>query len=69
MARLALRSNIEEVILDARWSKNANDPYSNGETDITLSDDAGASTDRASMEPVFYRGRERWTPLPPEFED
>jgi hypothetical protein len=47
------------VILAARWSKNANDPFSGGETGITLSDDKGQSTDRASMEVVFLRGLER----------
>jgi peptidoglycan/LPS O-acetylase OafA/YrhL len=59
VVKIALQPNIEEVILDARWAKNANDPYSVGPTMITLSDEKGWSTDRASMEVVFYRGLER----------
>ncbi|HEX2593119.1 MAG TPA: acyltransferase family protein [Rhizomicrobium sp.] len=57
--QVALKKTIGEVILDARWSKNANDPDTGGADVITLSDDAGASTDRSSMEAVFYRSLER----------
>ncbi|HEY1706876.1 MAG TPA: acyltransferase family protein [Rhizomicrobium sp.] len=57
--KVALRPDIDEVILDARWAKNANDPYSAGASNITLSDEEGWSTDRTTMEEVFYRGLER----------
>lgn len=57
--KVALRPNIEEVILDARWTKNADDPYTGGQSPITTSDGRGWSADRASMEAVFRRGLER----------
>lgn len=58
VVKVALRDTIDEVILDARWAKNANDPWG-GATAITLSDASGTSNDVASMEKVFYRGLER----------
>jgi peptidoglycan/LPS O-acetylase OafA/YrhL len=57
--RVALQPEITEVILDARWGKNADQPASAGSSEIVLSDAVGSSFDVASRDGVFYRGLER----------
>jgi hypothetical protein len=57
--KVALRQNIEEVILDARWTRYADEPYVGGQSAIITSDARGWSADRASTEAVFHRGLER----------
>ncbi len=59
VVKLALEPGITEVILDARWAKEADDPFSGAGGPIVLSDATAQSTDTASMEAVFYRGLER----------
>ncbi|HEY8948830.1 MAG TPA: acyltransferase family protein [Rhizomicrobium sp.] len=60
VAKLATKSTIREVILDARWSKNAYG-VARGEGDwrIFPYDEQGEGTDLTSTEAVFYRGLER----------
>jgi peptidoglycan/LPS O-acetylase OafA/YrhL len=60
VAKLATKSAIREVILDARWSKNAYG-MARGEGDwrIFPYDTEGEGTDLMSTEAVFYRGLER----------
>jgi hypothetical protein len=58
--KLAQKPQIEEVILDARWSKNAyGTARGEGDGRIYPYDDQGQGTDLASTEAVFYRGLER----------
>ncbi|HUB85490.1 MAG TPA: acyltransferase family protein, partial [Rhizomicrobium sp.] len=61
VARLLIkRPAIRDVILDARWSKNAyGTARGEGDGRTYLSDDQGEGTDLASTEAVFYRGLER----------
>lgn len=64
VAKVALRPQIKEVILDARWSKNAyGDARGEGPGRIYPYDSQGAGVDRASTEAVFYRGLERTVSL------
>jgi len=60
VAKLATKPAIREVILDARWSKNAYG-VARGEGDwrIFPYDEQGEGTDLTSTEAVFYRGLER----------
>jgi peptidoglycan/LPS O-acetylase OafA/YrhL len=60
VARLAMNPDIRDVILDARWSKNAyGTARGEGDGRVTPYDDEGRGTDLASTEAVFYRGLER----------
>jgi hypothetical protein len=61
VAKLLVRHpDIRDVILDARWSKNAyGTARGEGDGRTYLSDDQGEGTDLASTEAVFYRGLER----------
>jgi hypothetical protein len=60
VAKLATKSTIREVILDARWSKNAyGTARGEGDWRIFPHDDEGEGTDLMSTEAVFYRGLER----------
>jgi peptidoglycan/LPS O-acetylase OafA/YrhL len=60
VARLAMRAEIRDVILDARWSKNAyGTARGEGDGRIYPYDNEGQGTDLASTEAVFYRGLER----------
>ncbi|MGN6516982.1 MAG: SGNH hydrolase domain-containing protein, partial [Rhizomicrobium sp.] len=60
VAKVALRPGITEVILDARWSKNAyGQARGEGPGRIYPYDKDGVGMDRASTEAVFYRGFER----------
>jgi peptidoglycan/LPS O-acetylase OafA/YrhL len=60
VAKLALHPEIRDVILDARWSKNAyGTARGEGDGRIYPYDDQGQGTDIASTEAVFYRGLER----------
>ena len=60
VAKLATKSSIREVILDARWSKNAyGTARGEGDWRIFPHDDEGEGTDLHSTEAVFYRGLER----------
>jgi peptidoglycan/LPS O-acetylase OafA/YrhL len=56
---VALKREVKEVILDARWSKNADQPAAANASEIVLSDAVGSSYDRASRDAVFSRGLER----------
>ncbi|MBS0274796.1 MAG: acyltransferase [Proteobacteria bacterium] len=60
VARLVTRSAIREVILDARWSKNAyGTARGEGDWRVFPHDAEGEGIDRVSTEAVFYRGLER----------
>ena len=60
VARLATKPAIREVILDARWSKNAyGTARGEGDWRIFPRDENGEGTDLRSTEAVFYRGLER----------
>jgi hypothetical protein len=60
VAKLALHPEIRDVILDARWSKNAyGTARGEGDGRIYPYDAEGQGTDLASTEAVFYRGLER----------
>lgn len=60
VAKLAVRSSIHDVILDARWSKNAyGTARGEGDGRIYPYDDEGQGIDLLSTEAVFYRGLER----------
>jgi peptidoglycan/LPS O-acetylase OafA/YrhL len=60
VAKLAMRPQFRDVILDARWSKNAyGTARGEGDGRIYPYDDEGRGTDLASTEAVFYRGLER----------
>jgi peptidoglycan/LPS O-acetylase OafA/YrhL len=60
VAKLAMRPEIRDVILDARWSKNAyGTARGEGDGRIYPYDEEGRGTDLASTEAVFYRGLER----------
>jgi peptidoglycan/LPS O-acetylase OafA/YrhL len=60
VAKLALHPEIRDVILDARWSKNAyGTAPGEGDGRIYPYDDEGKGTDLVSTEAVFYRGLER----------
>jgi hypothetical protein len=60
VSKLATKSAIREVILDARWSKNAyGTARGEGDWRIFPHDAEGEGVDRASTEAVFYRGLER----------
>ena len=64
VARLALEPNFTEVILDARWNKNATGTArGEGPGRIVTYDDRGRGTDLASTQAVFYRGLERTVAL------
>lgn len=64
VAKVALRPQIKEVILDARWSKNAyGKARSDGPGRIYPHDKEGVGVDRASTEAVFSRGLERTVSL------
>ncbi|HEY2070193.1 MAG TPA: acyltransferase family protein [Rhizomicrobium sp.] len=58
---LALHPQIREIVLDARWAKNAEGTSYGDEPPgrITLYDDAGRGTDRASNEALFLRSLDR----------
>ncbi|HEY7978347.1 MAG TPA: acyltransferase family protein [Rhizomicrobium sp.] len=60
VAKLAIKSAIKDVILDARWSKNAyGTARGEGDWRIFPYDGEGQGTDLPSTEAVFYRGLER----------
>ena len=60
VAKVALQPEIRDVILDARWSKNAyGTAPGEGDGRIYPYDDKGKGTDLPSTEAVFYRGLER----------
>jgi peptidoglycan/LPS O-acetylase OafA/YrhL len=60
VVKLAVKPSIREVILDARWSKNAyGTARGEGDGRILPHDDQGVGTDLLSTEAVFYRGLER----------
>ncbi|HWA31154.1 MAG TPA: SGNH hydrolase domain-containing protein, partial [Rhizomicrobium sp.] len=60
VAKVALKPQIKEVILDARWAKNAyGHARGEGPGRIYPYDKDGVGVDRASTEAVFYRGLER----------
>jgi hypothetical protein len=60
VAKLAMHPEIRDVILDARWSKNAyGTAPGEGDGRIYPYDDEGQGTDLPSTEAVFYRGLER----------
>lgn len=60
VAKVALRPGIKEVILDARWSKNAyGEARGEGPGRIYPYDNQGQGVDIASTEAVFHRGLER----------
>lgn len=60
VAKLATKPAIREVILDARWSKNAyGTARGEGDWRIFPHDKEGEGTDLLSTEAVFYRGLER----------
>lgn len=58
--KLAVKPSIREIILDARWSKNAyGTARGEGNGRIFPHDEQGEGTDLLSTEAVFYRGLER----------
>ena len=58
--KVAKRPAIKDVILDARWAKNAyGTARGEGDWRVFPHDEVGEGTDLASTEAVFYRGLER----------